>query len=482
MPLVLGVDSSTQSTKVEIRDAESGRLFGFGAGSHPPTNPPRSEQDPAVWWNALGQAIRDAGRDAKLSEVRAISVAAQQQGMVVIDTAGRSIRPAKLWNDTESAADTAAMVARLGPERWALACGSVPTASFIAGKLAWMRRLEPDAFARIARVLLPHDWLTLQLSGEFVTDRGDASGTAYWSPTEGRYRFDLLAEVDPTQDWEALLPAVLGPIDAAGKLTTDAADQLGLPANVVVGPGTGDNMAGALGVALGEDSVAVSLGTSGTVYAVSAHPTADRSGAVAGFADAAGEFLPLVCTLNATKVTDTFARVLNLDRDAFDRAALDAPAGAAGVVLVPYLDGERTPNRPETRGAVFGIRTSVSGPVLARAAFEGVVCGLLEGIEALDRAGVRMRERHIVLLGGGSRSAAYRRIMADLSARQVMVPEAEQHVAAGACIQATAVLMTRSPRDVAKQWNLGRGSVIDPDLRVDAVAVRAAYSAAAARV
>ncbi|MGH7813137.1 MAG: xylulokinase [Candidatus Binataceae bacterium] len=482
MPLVIGVDSSTQSTKVEIRDVDSGRLMAGGSAPHPAANPPRSEQDPAAWWKALVDAIRMAGRDVSLSGVRAISVAAQQHGMVALGRAGQVIRPAKLWNDTESAPDIAALVEKLGARQWALACGSVPTASFTIAKLAWLRRAEVTAFAQTARVLLPHDWLTLRLCGEFITDRGDASGTAYWSPGEAKYRFDLLGEVDAGRNWDTMLPAVLGPLDAAGKISAAAANELGLIANVIVGPGTGDNMAGALGIALDETSVAISLGTSGTVYAVAEQATADSTGAVAGFADAAGEFLPLACTLNATKVTDAFAGVLNLDRDAFARTALDAPAGAGGIAVVPYLDGERTPNRPNATGTIIGIRSTVSAPEIARAAFEGVVCGLLQALDALAAANVHVEDRKIILLGGGARSPAYRKIMADLSGREVLISEVDQNVAAGACVQAAAVLSGVSPRKIAKEWGLGRGMTIAPDPKVDRDSIRANYAAAAAKI
>ncbi|HEX4904302.1 MAG TPA: FGGY family carbohydrate kinase, partial [Acidimicrobiales bacterium] len=309
MPLVAGVDSSTTACKVELRDADTGELVASGRAPHPPTTPPRSEQDPRAWRQALDDALGQLGRRPD-----AIAIAGQQHGLVVTDAADAVLRPAKLWNDTESADDADELVAALGAERWASACGSVPVPAFTITKLRWLRRTEPDVFARIARLSLPHDWLTSQLTGAHTTDRGDASGTGWWSPGEERYRHDLLALVDE-RAWDDAVPRVLGPNEQAGEWD-------GIP----VGPGTGDNMAAALGLGLRPGDLALSLGTSGTAYCVSDEPTADETGAVAGFADATGRYLPLVCTLNATKVTDAVARLLGVDAEGFDALALAGPA------------------------------------------------------------------------------------------------------------------------------------------------------------
>ena len=462
MPLVAGVDSSTSATKVEVRDLDSGEVVGRGSGRHPATQPPRSEQDPAAWWAAFEAAWEQAGSP----DVAAISVGGQQHGMVALDDQREVIRPAKLWNDTESAPDAAALVDRLagGRQAWAEACGSVPVASFTITKLAWLRRQEPDAFDRLAHVLLPHDWLTFRLTGSLTTDRGDASGTGYWSGQTEAYRFDLLALVDAQRDWTSALPAVLGARDKAGEWR-----------GAVVGPGTGDNMAGALGVGLRSGDVAVSIGTSGTVYSVADSPTADPSGFVAGFADATGRHLPLVCTLNATKVTDAAGRLLGLDHQAFDELVLSAVPGAGGLTLLPYLDGERTPDRPSATGVVSGMRSDVSREQLARAAVEGVVCGLLDGLDALSA--FAPADRRLILVGGGARSRAYRQVLADLSGRAVLVPRAEEQVATGACVQAAAVFSGTDPIDVADRWRLGEGDTVEPGPAATASDdVRAAYA------
>lgn len=466
MPLVAGVDSSTSACKVEVRDADSGELVATGRASHPATTPPCSEQHPRDWWAAFEAACAEAGVLGR-NRPAAIAIAGQQHGLVVLGARGAVLRPAKLWNDTESAADAEALVAALGAPAWATACGSVPVASFTITKLHWLRRCEPEVFRRIARIFLPHDWLTAQLTGAATTDRGDASGTGWWSPREERYRHDLLALVDDAVDWDGLLPDVLAPAGPAGEWE-----------GMVVGPGTGDNMAASLGLGLRPGDLALSLGTSGTAFCVSDRPTSDETGVVAGFADATGRHLPLVCTLNATKVTDAVARLLGVDGAGLGALALAAEAGAGGLVLVPHLDGERTPNRPGATGTLTGIRSDVSREDLARAAVEGVVCNLLAGADELARWEPRASGGRTVVIGGGARSAAYRRALADLTGHPVIVPETGEPVARGAAVQAAAVL-SGTPFDViADAWGIGPASTVHPDPSADGAAVRAAYTAA----
>lgn len=477
MPLVVGVDSSTSACKVVVRDADDGRVVATGRAPHPPTTPPRSEQHPDAWLAAFEAACAAAGvsRDGA-GAPDAISIGGQQHGMVACDAAGAPLRPAKLWNDTESATDAEALVAALpgGAGAWAHACGSVPVASFTITKVRWLRRHEPDAYARLGALMLPHDWLTGRLTGARTTDRGDASGTGWWSPAEGRYRPDLLALVDADRDWAQLLPAVLGPTQAAGAW-----------GRAVVGPGTGDNMAAALGLGLRAGDMVLSLGTSATAYGVSDRPTADASGAVAGFADATGRWLPLVCTLNATKVTDAVARLLGVDAAGLDALALEAPPGAGGLVLVPHLDGERTPNLPGATGTLAGIRSDVGRAQLARAAVEGVVCNLLAGADRLSALDPAIGTGRTFLVGGGARGAAYRRIVADLLGRPVLVPREEELVACGAAAQAAVVRAGATFDAVADAWGLGSGAAVEtvePGPGAAAgPAVRAAYAAAAAR-
>jgi xylulokinase len=450
MPLVAGVDSSTQSCKIVVRDAGSGTLVREGRASHPDG----TEVDPAAWWSALRTAVDAAGG---LADVDAIAVGGQQHGMVVLDDAGRVIRPALLWNDTRSAPQAERLVAEKGgAAAWAKAVGSVPVASFTVTKVAWLAEHEPAAAARVAGVALPHDWLTWQLRGsagldELVTDRGDASGTGYWSPAAGEYRRDLLTAA---LGHDATLPRVLAPAESAGRTAAP-----GVSEGAAVGPGTGDNMAAALGLQAKPGDVVVSVGTSGVVSAVAPVPAADDSGIVAGFADATGRFLPLVCTLNAARVLDATARLLGVDLATLSDLALAAPAGAGGLVLVPYLEGERTPNRPDATGALHGLQLSTATPDhVARAAVEGLLCGLADGLDALEQHGARIER--VLLIGGGARSEALRRIAPAVLGRPVLTPPPGEYVADGAALQAAWVL---AGGEEPPAWPLAAGDRYEAD-------------------
>lgn len=439
MALVAGVDSSTQSCKVVVRDAATGALVREGRAAHPDG----TEVHPDHWRTALAEAVAAAGG---LDDVAALAVGGQQHGMVTLDEAGEVVRPALLWNDTRSAPQAERLTAEHGGAKvWADAVGLVPVASFTVTKLAWLAENEPDAAARVAGVCLPHDWLTWLLLGGgpssgtggslgldgLVTDRGDASGTGYFSAATGEYRRDLLAAA---LGHDAALPRVLGPAQSAG--TTAWA---GLSTGAVVGPGTGDNMAAALGVGARPGDVIVSVGTSGVVSAVAEVPASDETGTVAGFADATGRYLPLVCTLNAARVLDATAKVLGVSLDELSALALAAPSGAGGLALVPYLEGERTPNRPDATGALHGLRLETMTPAhLARAAVEGLLCGLADGLDALEAQGARIER--VLLVGGGARSAALRAIAPAVLGRPVLVPPPGEYVADGAARQAAWVL------------------------------------------
>ena len=463
--VVAGVDSSTQSTKVEIRRVDDGSLVGSGRAPHPATTPPVSEQDPESWWSAFESAWAEA--TASGCEPSAVSIGGQQHGMVVLDSERHVVRPAKLWNDTESAPDAAWLVKNVpgGASALAAATGSVPVAAFTVTKLSWLHRSEPEAWKRLAHVLLPHDWLTMKLTGDLTTDRGDASGTGYFDPSANRYVDSVLETVDAERDWSTALPRVLGPTEVAGEWQ-----------GLVVGPGTGDNMAGALGMALAPGDVAMSIGTSGTVYACTDLPARDESGAVAGFADATGRFLPLVCTLNGAKVLDAARRLLGVDHETFDEMALSV--GSGGLTLLPYLDGERTPDRPNATGMLAGLRSDVSREQFAAAVVDGVVCGMIDALGALV-AQVPVTGR-LLLTGGAARSRAVREVVAAMvgSAHglEVVHHEADEAVATGAAVQAAAVLTGEEPLAVAERWGLGRGALVPPADGHDSLGVIERYA------
>ncbi|MCR6649503.1 MAG: xylulokinase [Cellulomonas sp.] len=458
MALVAGVDSSTQSCKVVVRDAATGALVRSGRASHPDG----TEVAPAAWWDALQSAIADAGG---LDDVDAISVGGQQHGMVTLDENGEVVRDALLWNDTRSAQAALDLIDELGgPQAWADATGSVLVASLTVTKLRWLRDAEPQNAAKVAAVALPHDWLTWRLAGhgpgtggldQLVTDRSDASGTGYWSPTTNDYRHDLL-ELGLGHD--AVLPRVLGPNEAGPRSAVGARKP-------VLGPGAGDNAAAALALGLRPGDVAVSIGTSGVVSAVTGSATTDGTGMVNGFADASGHFLPLACTLNASRVLDATARMLGVDHAGLSELALQAPSGADGLVLVPYLEGERTPNKPDATGALHGLRLANTTPAhLARAAVEGMLCALADGVDALRAQGVAVER--LFLIGGGARSEAVRRIAPSVLGLDVLVPTPGEYVADGAARQAAWVL---SGTDEPPAWSAAGSAEVftaAPDARV----------------
>ena len=440
--LTAGVDSSTQSVKVVIRNAETGELVRHGRASHPDG----TEVDPAHWESALDKAIADAGG---LDDVSAISIGGQQHGMVTLDSSGEVIRPALLWNDTRSAQSARDLNAEMGGDAQAAQkVGSVLVASFTATKLRWLADNEKANAAKVAAVALPHDWLSWRLQGgkdfeKLFTDRSDASGTGYFDSVTSTYRDDLLKSALRT-DRTIITPRITAP-SAFGGTTLS-----GIP----IAAGAGDNAGAALGVQAQPGDVVVSLGTSGTAFAVSDTPTHDPSGAVAGFADATGRFLPLVCTLNAARILDAATRILGKTHDEVGALALTAKPGANGLSLLPYFEGERTPNRPDATGVFSGMNLNNSNPAdIARAMIEGMLCGLVDAVDALEKLGVSINR--VLLIGGAAKNPAISSIASSLFGREVLVPQPGEYVADGAARQAAWALLGGA---TPPQWNLGEVS------------------------
>ena len=420
MPLVLGVDSSTQSTKAVLVDADDGTVVDQRTAAHPPG----TSVDPRAWIEAL-----DAAAGPLLSRAEAVAVGGQQHGSVVLDEAGEPVRDALLWNDLRSAGAAADLVAELGgPDACAELTGSVLIASYTVTKLRWLRDHEPEAAKRAHRVLLPHDYLTWHLGGrgpEPTTDRGDASGTGYFSTRD--------------DDW---LPDVLE--RALGRLielprVAEPAEVVGHHDEAAIGPGTGDNMAAALGLVLGEGDVAVSIGTSGVASMVTSEPIADGTGAISGFADATGRFLPLACTINAARILELGARLLGVDHDGLAALAEESEPGAHGLTLLPYLDGERTPSRPDAAGTLHGLTTATTRADLARAHVEGLLFSLADAVDALAEVSGRAPDR-LLLIGGAARNPAVLALAPLVFTAPVVLPEPAEYVALGAARQAAWVL------------------------------------------
>ena len=446
MQVVIGVDSSTQSTKALAVDVDSGAVLGQGRAVHTVSAGEGRESDPRQWWQALGEAV---SRTGYADRAAAVSVGGQQHGLVTLDAAGEPVRPALLWNDVRSAPQAAALVAERGRETWARRAGSVPGASFTAAKWQWLREHEPEAANRTAAVRLPHDYLTERLTGVAATDRGDASGTGWWTP-DG-YDTDLLARLGLA---EAMLPAVVAPGTAAGTVRPGLPLRAGTP----VAAGTGDNMAAALGLGLRPGQPVLSLGTSGTVYAVTRGRPTDPSGTVCGFADALDAWLPLACTLNCTLAVDRVAALLGRDRQAVE------PDGSA--VVLPYFDGERTPDLPYASGLFHGLRQDTTPGQLLQAAYDGAAFSLLAALDQVLAAGGGAEDgpaqAELLLIGGGARGEAWQQTVRRLSGRAVRIPAAAELVALGAAAQAAGLLTGERPDEVARRWGTTDGPLLEP--------------------
>ena len=444
-PVVLGIDSSTQSTKVLAVHTETGEIIATGRAPHSG----HDTQHPDEWWTALRDAMRDLLTNHPDLDVQGLAISGQQHGCVLIDSDGNAVRPAPLWNNVASAPDAERLN---GLADFAAETGSRLVASYTITKMAHIARTAPDDLARAVAVGLPHDWLNLRLTGTLTTDRGDASGTGWWSPRDNAYRRDLLAlAIGDEHAARIALPEVRDPDEPAGTLSPSAAAYLGLPAGIPVGPGTGDNMAAALGVGARAGEVIISLGTSGTAFAVHESPTADPTGEVAGFADATGRFLPLACMLNCTRVVDTVARLAGLERDEALARAGELPPGADGILMLPYLAGERTPNLPHATGTIDGLTDDNATPaLLVRAALDGVAAGLAYCVDALADLGITAPA--ITVVGGGAIHPTWQQAVADATGLPVQIRSGVEHAARGAAAQASAIVRGISVRDVAAQW------------------------------
>jgi len=442
--VVVGVDSSTQSCKVLIVDAETGSEIAYASAAHPEG----TAIDPRAWVVALKSAWQAAGVAAR-RDVLGVGVCAQQHGLVAVDDAGVPVYDALLWNDVRSHPQSQQMIADLGVSAWIDAVNVLPLPAITLTKLAWLREVRPEVAARVRRIMLPHDWLVLQLCGAFVTDRSDASGTGYFSAVTNKYRTDL---IERYFGFVPELPSVLDPADSAGVLLPE----WGGGRRVPVSAGAGDNAAAALGLELEPGDVVASVGTSGTIFASSMKAIKDPSGLTAGFADAAGGHLPLLCTLNAARILTSTAALLSVDLTRFDELALSGLPDAGGLALLPYFDGERTPNRPDATGELHGLtRTSFTPENLARAAVLAVANSLADCLDIM-RA-MDMPANRVLLIGGGAKSAAMRALLAQTLEVPVALPEVREYAALGIARQAAWAVTGCLPR-----WKQNIEAVLPP--------------------
>ena len=444
--IVAGVDSSTQSVKVVLREADSGELIATTSRPHPDG----TEVDPREWKQALDSALDEVSK----YKIDAISIGGQQHGMVALDSEGKVIRHALLWNDTRS--DNAALDLNHEIPDIHNRTGSQLVASFTASKVRWLADNEKSNADKVAAIALPHDWLSWQLTGAanidtLFTDRSDASGTGYFDSVRNEYCKDIFATA-LRSNRDVVLPTIIAPHKFGGATTSGA--------NIAAG--AGDNAGAALGLGANVGDLVISLGTSGTAFAVSSTPTHDPSGEVAGFADATGNFLPLACTLNAAKIFNTVATTLGISFDEFSQLALTAKPGAEGLRVIPHFDGERTPNRPQARGRFHGItHSNFTKTNIARAAIEGVIAGMVYATQAVEKLGVSYSR--VLLIGGAAKNEAVQKITADFFAQTIHLPPTGEYVADGAAKQAAWALNESAQ---PPQWKLGEVKAIDPIHRV----------------
>jgi xylulokinase len=439
--LFLGIDCGTQGTKAIILDAASGEVLGQGAATHTLISGAhgRREQDTAQWLEAFASATRrtllSAGVDGQ--SILGIGVSGQQHGLVLLDDQGKVLRPAKLWCDTESTAENDRLLAHLGGEKASLErLGVVIAPGYTLSKLLWTKEQHPEVFSRIAHILLPHDYLNHWLTGRSCSEYGDASGTGYFNVRTRQWDVQLLRDIDPSGRLQAALPELIEAHQAVGTILPGIAAQLGINPRARVSSGGGDNMMGAIGTGnIQPGAITMSLGSSGTVYAYADRPNVAADAAVATFCSSTGGWLPLICTMNLTNATGLVRDLLDLDIEQFNTLVANAPIGAEGVCMLPFFNGERVPALPHASGSLSGLTmTNLTRANLCRAVVEGTTFGLRYGLDLLRHNG--LQSRSICLIGGGSKSAVWRQIVADTMNTPVICTEQSEAAALGAAIQA----------------------------------------------
>ncbi len=438
--LYLGIDSGTQSTKALVVDAKNGKVLGsaqraYGLISGLPAG--AKEQHPETWKRATAGAIKAALKQAKASaaEVKGIGVSGQQHGFVPLDKKGAVIRPAKLWCDTTTTAECEAITKKLGGLKKTIGrVGNAMLPGFTAPKIAWLKKHEPKNFKRLATVLLPHDYLNFWLTGNAVMEYGDASGTGLLDIKTRKWSAAAIKAIDPALAGK--LPPLISSDQPVGHLSNATAQSLGLSTDTLVSAGGGDNMMGAIGTGNTRPGiVTASFGTSGTIYACAAKPVIDPQGEIAAFCDSTNRWLPLLCTMNVTVATEMVRNHYGLTHAQFEKVGAKVAAGSDGLLLLPYLEGERTPNVPDGTGVWFGANTKTqSSGHFARAAMEGVTLGMNYGLRRLAALGVKPKQ--IRATGGGVQSKLWRQIMADVFQAEVATLAVSEGAAYGAALQA----------------------------------------------
>ena len=460
MSLFIGIDSGTQSVKAVVLDLDTRSVVAEARAPHRlieglPVG--HSEQHPQDWAAALDRVLHEVAGRIDRTRVRGIGVSGQQHGFVPLDERGEVIRPAKLWCDTSTTAECALLTRKLGGPKAALRkTGNLILPGFTAPKILWLKRHEPANYRRLRHVLLPHDYLNFHLTGNYFMEFGDASGTALMDVRRRRWSAEAMNAIDRNlADW---LPPLSASHEAAGTLRPELARKFGFSAEVVVSAGGGDNMMGAIGTGnVTPGVISASFGTSGTIYTYAKQPVIDPQGEIAAFCSSTDGWLPLLCTMNVTTATEQARALFGYDHAALDAAVAAAPAGAGGLVLLPYLAGERTPNVPDGSGVLLGLNQgNFHAGAIARATMEGVTLGMNYGLRRLAALGVKAKE--IRVTGGGAKSPVWRQVMADIFGVPVVGMVEEEGAALGGALQAAWCVARREGRR-AKITDFTEGTV-----------------------
>ncbi|MGQ9479674.1 MAG: xylulokinase [Thermoproteota archaeon] len=436
----IGVDVGTQSMKTLVVEGDTGLVVGKSVESYGlieglPTG--HKEQDPIVWIEAFRKTVKEAISRANIDPkaVRAIGVSGQQHGFVPLDDEGKVIRPAKLWNDTSTAKECEYLTRKLGGVRKVISLiGNQILPGYTAPKILWLKRNEPGNYARLRHVLLPHDYLNYYLTGNMVMEYGDASGTAIMDVRKRVWCKKVINAIDP--ELEDKLPPLQRSDKPVGTVRKNVAEDFGFRDDVIVSAGGGDNMMGAIGTGnVRKGIVTASFGTSGTIYAYSDKSVIDPKGEIAAFCDSTNAWLPLLCTMNVTVATEYVRMLFNMTHEDLTRVVEEAPVGSNGLLLIPYFEGERTPNVPDGTGVYYGLNSmTFNRQNMARAAMEGVTLGMNYGLNRMRELGIKPTE--IRLTGGGSKNPAWRQIAADIFNSEVVCIKIDEGAAYGAALQA----------------------------------------------
>jgi xylulokinase len=438
MKATLGIDVGTQSTKALVYDADSKKVLARSQAAYDliAKDDGTREQEASWWTDAIAKCLKDIDPSI-LKEVKAIGVSGQQHGFVPVDAAGKPLRAVKLWCDTSTAKECAEIEAAYGSREALLAeAGNLILPGYTISKILWLKKHEPALYSKMAKILLPHDYVNFWLTGAYTMEYGDASGTGLMDVRARKWNAKLLKILDPARDLSSCLPPLIEAHAEAGRLSAERAKDLGLPAGIPVSSGGGDNMMGAIGTGNARaGAVTMSMGTSGTLYAYSDKPIIDPDGAMAAFCSSTGGWLPLLCTMNCTVATEVVRELFGYEVKAFDAEAAKAPAGAQGLVLLPFFNGERTPNLPRGKASFMGMDASnATKPNMFRAAMESAVFGMRMGLDSLKALGFEPKE--IRITGGGSASPLWRQIAADVLNLPVVYPDEKESACLGAALQA----------------------------------------------